>query len=171
MSNLESAKAAIEAELSQAKQGFAYYQSQVTALEDALAQLATISSGSEATANGSIAGKRSVKAVKTATTAKGRRGRPPKSGKGEVAKGKAAKGPTGKGGLPFTGGDYWPNLVTSEPQSGADILRASVAGLGFEPTPEQVKKLQQRMTFVLNALVKNKTIQDSGSGRERRFFK
>ena len=170
MSNLGLAKAAIEAELSQAKQGLAYYQSHVSALEETLAQLAAISGESEAAINGSAARNRS-NAAEANTATKGRRGRPPKSGKVKPVKGKAVKGTAGANALPFTGGDYWPNLVTNEPQSGVDILRASVAGLGFEPTPEQVKKLQQRMTSILNVLVMDKTIQDSGFGRARRFFK
>jgi len=101
--------------------------------------------------------------AKAAKPAKARRGRPAKA-----TKGRASKGPND---LPFTGGDYWPDLITSEPQSGSDVLRAAIAGLGFEPSADQVKKLTQRMTFVLNSLVKAKKIQDSGSGRERRFFK
>jgi len=143
-------------------------------LEGALAQLAVIGSVSGTTTTESTVGRR-VKRVAAAKPVKGQRGRPPKTDKvvkAKQAKGeKSAKGAKGANQLPFTGGEYWPNLVTSDPQSGADILRASVAGLGFEPSPEQVKKLQQRMTFVLNALVKDKKIQDSGSGRARRFFK
>ena len=171
MSNLESAQAAIQAELSQAKQGLAYYQSHVAALEGALAQLAVIGNASGTTTAESTVGKR-AKRVAAAEPVKGRRGRQPKTDK--VVKTKQTKGgksAKGANQLPFTGGEYWPNLVTSDPQSGADILRAAVAGLGFEPSPEQVKKLQQRMTFVLNALVRDKKIQDSGSGRARRFFK
>jgi len=170
MSNLGSAKTAIEAELSHAKQGLAYYQAQVAALEGALAQLAVISGASDTTIAGLVTENR-PKTAKAAKATKGRRGRPPKADNVDAVKSKAAKGKRGANELPFTGGDYWPNLVTSEPQSAADILRAAVAGLDFEPAPEQVKKLQQRMTFVLNALVKDKKIQDSGSGRARRFFK
>ncbi len=169
MSNLGSAKTAIEAELSQAKQGLAYYQSQVAALEGALAQLAVIAGGSDAAAES--ADQKRPRAVKAAKAVKAQRGRPAKANKVKTVKSRAVKSAKGANELPFTGGDYWPNLVSADPQSGADILRASVAGLGFSPTPEQVKKLQQRMTFVLNALVKDKTIQDSGSGRARRFFK
>ena len=158
MSNIDSAMAALKAELGQAKQGLAYYQSQVSALETALTQLGAL---------GQVParrGRKPGKAVKAEKPAKAGRGRPAK------AKGKSgrARGPKD---LPFTGGDYWPDLVGSEPQSASDILNASVAGLGFEPSREQVKKLSQRMTFVLNSLVKAGKIKDSGSGRGRRFFK
>ena len=73
--------------------------------------------------------------------------------------------------LPSTGGDYWKNLVGAEPKSGQAILAEAVNGLGFTPTKAQVSKLLNRMTFALNSMVKAGAIQDSGSGRERRFFR
>ena len=76
-----------------------------------------------------------------------------------------------KSGLPFTGGDYWINLITAQPQSASDILKSAIGKLDFAPTEDQLKKLAGRMTFALNALVREKTIEDSGSGRNRRFFK
>ncbi|HEX7642003.1 MAG TPA: hypothetical protein VF472_07290 [Burkholderiaceae bacterium] len=149
-SNLELAKKAIEAEVALAKQGMAYYEAQVAALEQALSQLQRFGNP------GAVAkAKRGPKGVEAAQETKPRRGRPPK----------------GAHDLPFTGGDYWSNLVTAEPKAAKDILKSAVAGLGFEPAPEQVKKLQQRMIFALNALVKEKTIRDSGAGRDRRYFK
>jgi hypothetical protein len=170
-SNLELARKAIEAEIGLAKQGLAYYQAQVTALETTLGQLRNFGNAAVVATKG----KREPKGEKAAPEAQARRGRPPKAAKPvKVTKApKEAKARSAKGAhdLPFTGGDYWFDLVTSEPQTAKDILKASVAGLGFEPTPEQVKKLQQRMVFVLNSLVKTKKIQDSGVGRERRYFK
>jgi hypothetical protein len=50
-------------------------------------------------------------------------------------------------------------------------LKAAVSSLTFTPTKLQTQKLAGRMTFALNALVKANKIQDSGKGRERRFFK
>ncbi len=164
MSNIDAAKAALQAELSQAKQGLAYYQSQVSALEATLSQLGALGSVGAAKPAGAKRGRKPGKTVKAEKPVKAARGRPAKAKKG----GRAAKGPND---LPFTGGDYWPDLVGSEPQSASDILNASVSGLAFEPTKEQVKKLAQRMTFVLNSLVKAGKIKDSGSGRGRRFFK
>ena len=164
MSNIDAAMAALGAELAQAKQGLAYYQSQVTALETALAQLGVLGLTAVGVKAAGKRGRKPGRPAKVEKPAKGVRGRPAKAKKS----GRAAKGPND---LPFTGGDYWPDLVTGEPQSASDILRASVAGLGFEPTEEQAKKLAQRMTFVLNSLVKTGKIKDSGSGRERRFFK
>jgi hypothetical protein len=155
MSNLESAKAAIQAELSHAKQGLAFYHSRIDSLEKMLTQLASVSS------------------VGGITATKGSRGRKPaatavmKSGK----KQKGRKESTGGNELPFTGADFWPNLVLEQPQSASEILKAAIASLGFAPTKLQAQKLAGRMTFALNALVKSNKIQDSGKGRERRFFK
>lgn len=163
MSNIAAAKAALEAELSQARQGMAYYQSQVHALEQALKQLSGLNLV-ETGSGGAKRGRKPGKVTKETKPAKAGRGRPAKAKKST----RAVKGPND---LPFTGGDYWPNLVKSEPQSASEILNASIAGLTFEPTKEQVKKLAQRMTFVLNSLVKTGGIKDSGSGRGRRFFK
>lgn len=162
MSNIDAAMSALAAELAQAKQGLAYYQSQVSALEKALSQLGALglaaSSAKPAAKRGRKPGKAKIEKV-----VKAKRGRP-----ANAKSGRAVKGPND---LPFTGGDYWPNLVTSVPKSASDILKESVAGLGFQPSKDQVKKLSQRMTFVLNSLVKSGGIKDSGSGRGRRFFK
>ncbi len=158
MSNLESAKAAIQAELSHAKKGLEFYQSRIDSLEKTLAQLASVSGSSDVPAAAALKGKRGRKAAveKAAKPAK---------------KGRAAKDSGGGNGLPFTGGDFWPNLVLATPRSASEILEAATASLGFVPTKLQAQKLAGRMTFELNSLVKAKKIQDSVKGRERRFFK
>jgi hypothetical protein len=159
MSNLESARAAIEAELSHAKQGLAFYHSRIEALEKMVAQLANVS-GSNDAPHGALAAK-----AKRGRKAAAKLAKPAKL---EKKKGRRESGGTG---LPFTGGDYWPNLVLEEPRSASEILAAAIASLSFTPTDVQTKKLAGRMTFALNALVKAGKIQDSGSGRDRRFFK
>lgn len=159
MSNLESAKAAIEAELSHAKEGLAFYHSRIDALDKTLTQLASVSASSDAppATTGAVAkGAPKVAAGKSVKPAKKKRG--------------VTEGADGKE-LPFTGGDYWPNLVAPQPRSASQILSAAIDSLGFTPTKTQIQKLAGRMTFALNALVKTNKIQDSGSGRDRRFFK
>ena len=79
--------------------------------------------------------------------------------------------PSGGNDLPFTGGDFWPNLVLEQPRSASEILDAAIATMSFAPSKVQTQKLAGRMTFALNSLVKAGKIKDSGSGRERRFFK
>ena len=159
MSNLESARAAIEAELSHARNGLQYYHSRIEALENMLGQLAGFQGGAAAPA---ARGKRGPKAKVAA----------------KVAAAKPEKGLRRKGerkinssGLPFTGGDFWESLVRDEPRSFPEILEAAIATLAFEPTKPQVQKLSGRMIFAINALVKTGKIRDSGSGRARRFFK
>ena len=158
MSNLESARAAIEAELSHAKNGLQYYHSRIEALESMLGQLAGFQGGA------------------TVPASRGKRG--PKPGKASVKAARPEKGLRRKGerkinssGLPFTGGDFWESLVLDEPRSFPDILEAAIGKLEFEPTKPQVQKLSGRMIFAINALVKTGKIRDSGSGRARRFFK
>jgi Tfp pilus assembly protein FimV len=166
MSNLKTAKAAIQAELAHTKEGLAFYQSRIDALEKTLAQLASVSAGSsDATAVTIAAPANSAPNIATAKPAKSAKLVKP------AKKTKGAKESVGGNQLPFTGGDYWTNLVTDQPRSASDILEASVGSLGFTPTKAQIQKLAGRLTFAINALVKTKKIKDSGSGRERRFFK
>lgn len=162
MSNLQSAKAAIQAELSQAKAGMAYYQSRADALEKTLAQLASINAPGETQA---AATKEAKKLVPAAGSRKAKKPGAKQSAKGTSGAGKGAAE------LPFTGGDYWPNLLSDQPLSGPEILKSAIGKLGFVPNKTQIQKLAGRMTFALNTLVKAKKIQDSGTGRARRFFR
>jgi hypothetical protein len=159
MSNLESAKAAIQAELSHAKKGLAFYHSRIDSLEKMLTQLANFSGASDASIG--------------ASSLKGKRGRKPGIAKAAkpVKQKRAGKSSAGGSGLPFTGGSFWPDLVLEQPRSASEILDAAISSLGFAPSKLQTQKLAGRMTFALNALVKTGKIQDSGKGRERRFFK
>lgn len=154
MSNLASAKAAIEAEIAHAKKGLAHFYSRIEALEMTLSHLVAVDRGvlDEQAAATAASAKTPAKAAKAQPAT------PTKSAKSSKE-------------LPATGGDYWPALITDQPQSAPDILNAAIRQLGFTPTKEQKQKLAGRMTFAINALVKAKKIQDSGTGRERRFFK
>jgi len=156
MSNLESAKVAIEAEIAHAKQGLAHFYSRVEALEKALLHIVAVDGGVL-----------DVQPAAATPVVKAAKSKPAKY----VKKEKSAKPAKGGKDLPFTGGNYWPDLITAQPQSGAEILHAAISKLGFEPSKAQVLKLTQRATFAINALVKAGKIQDSGKGRERRFFK
>ena len=158
MSNLESARAAIEAELSHARNGLQYYHSRIEALESMLGQLAGFQGGGVVPASRGKRGKHGMKAL-------------PKAAKPEKGLRRKGERKINASGLPFTGGDFWESLVHDEPRSFPDILEAATATLSFEPTKQQVQKLSGRMIFAINALVKAGKIHDSGSGRARRFFK
>ena len=197
MSNIEAARAALQAELDHAKAGHAFYSDRIASIENALAQLVGLSGAQNgrmavgptmkakrgrkpgavklATADHSGGDVAAVTSAKVAKTAKLTKVRGTKAAKGaEAAKvgkrGRPRKAATNGNDLPFTGGDYWTNLVSDTPQSASEILASAIAKLGFEPDKIQRQKLQSRMIFALNALVKDKKIADSGKGRERRYF-
>ncbi|MFC6523034.1 hypothetical protein ACFQAT_28105 [Undibacterium arcticum] len=62
-------------------------------------------------------------------------------------------------------------MITDQPQSAPDILKAAIAQLGLTSTKDLKSKLSARMTNALGHLIKSKQIQDSGERRDRRFFK
>lgn len=171
MSNLNTAKLAIQAEISHAKKGMDYYVSRVKALEQALEELAQVSEVSDQQ-NNVLVPKAAVKASSSAPT-KGTAKKSsvkkshPKAKPSAVANSSTRQ----EAELPSTGKDYWPNLVSAQPRSAPEILAAAISQLGFQPTKDQVKKLAQRQTFALNTLVKAGKIKDTGAGRERMFLK
>lgn len=158
MSNLKSARQAIKAELEHARKGAMFYQSRVVALEEALAKIDSVETNGSVSSNLPKAGKAPANA-------------------GKVKRGRKARGQStgnkadGSDKLPSTGKDFWPNLITTQPQSAKEILNAAIKTLGISPSKEQVKKLSQRQTSALHNMIKANVISDSGAGRDRRFFK
>lgn len=147
MSNLESAKAAVLAELEHARQGLNHYAAQVEALEAALKALGSLK------ANDSSGVQRSKKPIRAS----------------KVEKGAPAKQSKAK--LPSTGKEFWTGLITDEPQSARQLLDAAVKALGINPSKDELKKLAQRQANALHMLVKAKAISDTGAGRERRYLR
>ena len=162
MSSLQTARDALEAELFTARQGMAHYQSRAAGLQATIAALdAIIAPGGSPSAQ--------AEPTKQDTPAPVAARKPAKRAK--IVKKSGAGPKANSSDLPFTGGDYWTNLLSDQPKSGPEVMKAAIGGLGFKPSKEQIGKLAGRMTFALNTLVKAKKIHDSGSGRERRFFK
>lgn len=151
MSNLRSARDSLAAELEHARQGLAFYDARVAALEETLATLENLNA--EADLGGKAEGtpRRRGKQASAATPARGRK--------------------QGGGSLPATGKEFWTSLVTNQPRSTREILDAAVQSLGIEPSRDELKKLAQRQANALHMLVKEKVISDTGSGRERRFYR
>ncbi|NEX62552.1 hypothetical protein [Noviherbaspirillum galbum] len=168
MNSLDSAKKAIKAELAQARQGAEYYLSLASALEDALEKLESARPAMKASRtakNVMLNGKSARRAAPGRKTGTGR------SAKAGTAAGKSGKAPAGTSALPKTGMAFWIDLLSEEPKSAGDILKAAMDRLGLaNPDSEQKKKLIQRQTFALNTLVKDKKIADEGTRRARRFF-
>jgi hypothetical protein len=163
VSNLRSAQQAIKAELDQAKKGVAFYSSRIAALESVLEKLDSVDGAGESATKKRVTTHSNDKASK-ATGAK----RAPKR--------KAAVRVNGKNGstlLPKTGGEFWLKLVTEDQQSAVDVASAAAKSLGLDPMTDRkrILVLKQRATPGLNGLVSAQKIQDSGTGRERRFFK
>lgn len=181
-SNLKSARQAIEAELSHARQGAAYYNARVEALESALQQLESVETEGDASPRAS---KRKMNG-KSQSAAGTRGGRKRRSASGAAPRA-AANGSTRQrrsqkprsasasheaDSLPSTGGDFWLNLVSDQPQSAVDISNAAIEALGIRPEQkDHIQKLKQRVAPALAGLLSAHKIQDTGAGRERRFFK
>ena len=144
-SNIEAAKAAIEAEIEHAKRGVAHFLARIETLEKTIGHLVGVDGG--------------VLDIQRAVTATANK---PAKARKSVKVGE---------GLPSTRGDFWVDLLVSEPKSASEVLDAAIGKLGIAPSDTDKKKLAQRQTFALNALVKAGKIKDSGSGRARRFFK
>jgi hypothetical protein len=100
MSNLNSARQALKAELDHARKGAAFYESRVVALEEALDKIDSVESGNQKASNSTKPGKS-------------------ESGSVQLKPGRKPRGrPAGNGApLPSTGKDFWPNLITGQPQS------------------------------------------------------
>lgn len=150
-----SAAKAVELELQHAREGMMYYTKLVENLEDVLETLA---------------------AIEPPTTAKKTTGRgqaAPRSkskltGKTRQAASRSS-GNSGKSGLPPTGKEFWPTLLTDIPQPAAEIFKAAVDALGIRPSAEDRKKLTQRMSNALSVMAKNGEIHVEGDRRTRRY--
>jgi len=184
-SNLASARQSIQAELAHAREGIAFYMERVEALESALAQLENVEEGLDVDGAASKRGKIGQRTRGTdqgearnrRTDGDGRR-TARKEASGATGKmrrtgtGKSARGATDASTLPKTGIEFWLELVTSSPQTAIDIANAAVSRLGFGADQrEQIQKLKQRVAPALASLLKAGRIEDSGSGRNRRYHK
>jgi hypothetical protein len=181
MSNLEAARVALQAELDHAKTGHAFYVERIASLDKTLAQLSSLGGDvGDTTAKGPAPKAKRGRKPNSAKLAAAEQpahsdsaAKPTKQAKRGKAgqRGRPRKEAAGTNELPFTGGDYWTDLVTSSPQLGQEILAAAISKLGFDPTEAQRKVLANRIAPALAALVKSGKIADSGKGRLHRYFK
>jgi hypothetical protein len=157
--NLASARQAIQAELSHARQGMAFYIARVEALETALSQLESVDSDEAASRRN---GKRKIAASNRRKAGEGKRERQADASSRSIDTEK----------LPTTGADFWLELVTDAPKSAVDIANAAASTLGLKPDQKnQIQKLKQRVAPALASLVSGQKVRSSGAGRERRFFR
>lgn len=180
--NITSARQAIQAELSHARQGAAFYSARVEALETALNQLESVDTDELALEQDERKKTKKAGAKKAA----GKRGRPARAAaeadsRGRKAtnsspqrarRGKKASAKGQEAALPTTGTDFWLDLVTDEPKSAVDIANTAAAHLGLgDDDKTRIQKLKQRVAPALATLVATEKIQHTGSGRQRRYFK
>lgn len=171
--NLTSARQAIQAELSHARQGAAFYSARVEALETALTQLESVDTDDMALLD------KDEGATVTRTVTKkraGKRGRPARKaasdGPARSRKGRKAAAKGEQAELPTTGANFWLELVTDEPKSAVDIANAAAAYLGLDAGQKtQIQKLKQRVAPALATLVATQKIRHAGAGRQRRYFR
>ncbi len=149
MSNLTKARQAILAELHHAEQGAAYYQSRAEALRAALEQLEQSDNPRALPAQ-----------KKSAASAKSAKGSKPAAGR---------KASSSRQTLPKTSQEFWLSFIDQQPKTAAEIANAAVASLDFAPTAQQAKQLKSRLAPTLQALLKSKRVQDTGSGRDRKY--
>ncbi|WP_194726371.1 hypothetical protein [Noviherbaspirillum malthae] len=147
MARMPSAAKVIQDELKQARQAVAFYQKRVEDLEDVLATLSSIDAPVTAS-RGSSNKKKDVTTTKASSQV--------------ASKSRSTK-------LPATGKDFWPSLLTDKPQSAAEVFKSALAALRIRPTPEDRKKLSQRMSNALSVLSKNGEITAEGSARNRLY--
>lgn len=151
MSNLKAARQTIEAELRHAEEGIAYYQAKAQALRSALEQLNTAEGGSS---------RRSEQhtSASAATVPQAKRAR--KSGTASKR----------NRSLPRMNRDFWLGFISQEPRSAIEIINAAIASFDPALDADQSKKIKQRATQALQALLSAKQIKDVGAGRQRRYF-
>ena len=74
--------------------------------------------------------------------------------------------------LPSTGGNFWPSLINTTPQTQEQILDAAIAKIGDPVNKVLLKKLNDRLASTLHRMVnKTKEIDVEGSGKMRTFVK
>lgn len=144
MSNLSSAASALQSELAHARQGQAYYETRVAALEAALQALTDIDN-------------------LTADAA-----RPPRRTQKRAAKSPRQNLSTSP--LPSTGNEFWLDLIGKEALTGAEIFQRAHAHLGGNLPAAERRALRQRMSATLASMSRDgKYLKSSGSGRSRTY--
>lgn len=154
MSTLKSARQTIEAELRHAEQGVSFYQSKAEALRAALEQINQAEGGSSTSA-------RRTKQGASKVTTQGA-----KTGRGRKTRTNAKRTQA----LPRMTRDFWLDFIGQEPKSAIEIINMAIASFDPPLDADQSKKMKQRATQALQALLTSKQIKDVGAGRQRRYF-
>ena len=162
MSNMNSVKSALDAEIKHAKEGLVFYSTRIATLEKMIQQLDELDGARGAGAIGKNGGKRKyTRAAKgAADIGVNEEGSDTVGGTGSRAASK----------LPATTSAFWISLLSETPISNKDIIKAAIATLKIRPNPTDLKKLKQRLANAITIMTKDGTMQSEGTGRARRFF-
>ncbi len=162
MSNLNTVKSALDAEIQHANEGIAFYAARIAALEQIIGELDRLGGAKGGPPSTRKAGKPS--GAKRGIVAASATTRSTKAKKPRQAA-KASRAST----LPKTGGEFWQSLLSNTPMSNQDLLQAAIARLQIQPAGADLKKLKQRLANAVTNMTKDGTMRSEGSGRERRF--
>lgn len=158
MSNLQTVKTALIAEIKNAREGVAFYTKRIVELEKLQKQLGQLD-------------------IAEASAPSAKKGRDTATSKLKVmvadavpivldGKGKVKATPK----LPATKTSFWQGLLTDTPMANQEILAAAIAELKIRPTPVDLQKLKQRLANFITTATKDGAIHSDGTGRARRFF-
>lgn len=165
MSNIASAKSALDAEIKHAQQGLAFYAKRIATLEGMIETLVQLHSApvTATTPKASAKGKGKVKLVTTVA---------PEAGTDVVVgkKVRAAKKGATSAKLPATKTEFWKSLLSETPVSNVDLLASAIAALDISPSPADLQKLKQRLANAITGMTKDGSMLAEGTGRARRFF-
>lgn len=145
---IESAKAALNAELENLK-------TQAAKIIEALAALDNVNM---------------IDVVAKNEVTKAKRGHKSNTVAAEKAASRPGRKKTKTGTLGKTNIDFFLGLVSTADRSFGQIVHEGISKLGLTD-PEDIRKFKQRAAFSIRALVKKGVIKDKGEGRERLFFR
>lgn len=173
MSNISTAKSSLRAELIHVQSGLAYYQSRVEALSAAIHQLDEIGDEDmgeldmeEISGGNQPAGRRGRRASSVASATR-KAGRPARAGRAAAQ----SRKPKGESRLPSTGGDFIPDLITSQRQTMNELVHAAAAKMPFKVTADELRQLRARLVAAVGGLLRAGAIRDEGKGRARVYFR
>lgn len=162
MSNMNSVKSALDAEIKHAKEGIAFYSTRIATLEKMIQQLGQLEGAHQAEAIGKSGGKRKY-------TRSAKKGDSVASADETTNTMAGASGSRIASKLPATTAAFWMSLLSDTPISNKDIIKAAVTALKIRPSPADLKKLKQRLANAITIMTKDGTMLSEGTGRARRF--
>lgn len=163
MSNINTVKSALNAEIKHAQQGITFYATRIAALEKLIEQLDRLDNAAGANPALEARAKRPyARRVDPAAGASSMKAEKPQKAPKESKSSRGAP-------LPKTGNTFWQSLLSDTPMSNQELLSAAIASLQIRPTTQDLKKLKQRLANAITIMTKDGSMHSEGTGRARRF--